>query len=118
MWPDKPLDFVILNNDNEALHYGLLKGINIISVVSVFIDDNSAQFRKFATQISEQGKGYGSILLNHIMTTIPNENDIDKIWCNARVDKTSFYKKFGMKETDKTFVKSGINYVIMEKNIC
>ncbi len=115
MWPDKPREFIILNNDEEGIHFGLLKDSTIISVVSLFIKNNCAQFRKFATKTSEQGNGYGSILLHHVIELISNEKKIEKLWCNARADKTSFYEKFGMIQTTKNFIKGDINYIIMEK---
>ncbi len=34
MWPDKPIEFVKLNDDENGIHFGLLKDSNIISVVS------------------------------------------------------------------------------------
>lgn len=117
MWPNKPPEFVILDNDEEGIHFGLLKDSIIISVVSLFIENNTAQFRKFATKISEQGSGYGSILLTHVINVVSKDKKVDKLWCNARVDKTIFYEKFGMTQTTKTFSKGNIQYVIMEKNV-
>ena len=114
MWPDKPRDFVILSNDEEALHFGLSKDSTITAVVSLFINNNSAQFRKLATKNSEQGNGYGSILLKYLMSIVSNKN-IEVLWCNARSDKTSFYEKLEMIQTPKKFVKEGVNYVIMER---
>ena len=114
MWPSKPMEFVRLENDQEGLHFGLYKGLEIVSVVSLFIKDNHAQFRKFATKTEEQGNGYGTLLLKYLMKVIASQ-DIKKIWCNAREDKTLFYERFGMLKTSEKFVKSGINYVVMEK---
>lgn len=115
MWPDKPPGFVILDNDEEGIHFGPIKDSTIISVVSLFIKNNSAQFRKFATKTSEQGNGYSSLLLNHIMTTVCTKNKIETLWCNAREDRTSFYERFGMTQTTKRFMKGDIKYIIMEK---
>ena len=114
MWPDKPIEFVKLNDDENGIHFGLLKDSDIISVVSLFIKDDHAQFRKFATKTSKQGNGYGSLLLDYLMTIACNKK-IDKLWCNARADKTSFYERFGMIQTPKRFIKEGVNYIIMEK---
>lgn len=115
MWPDKPLEFIKLEKDKEGLHFGLLKNSEIISVVSLFIEGTNAQFRKLATKTSEQCHGYGTLLLQHVINYVVNEKGIDNLWCNARVDKTAFYKRFGMTETDKRFTKAGVNYVIMKK---
>lgn len=116
MWADKPLDYVKLPNDSEGIHFGLFKNDKLVSVVSLFIVNNKAQFRKLATEIAEQGQGYASKLLARLMQEAEKQQ-ITKIWCNARVDKTKFYQKFGMYQTDKVFTKGGIDYVIMEKQL-
>lgn len=116
MWPTKPIDYVRLPHDNEGRHYGLYINDELVSVISLFIENSEAQFRKFATLLSYQGKGYGSILLNEIMA-ISQQHKLSKVWCNARVEKSTFYEKFGMKATDQTFEKGGIQYVIMEKKL-
>ena len=114
MWPDKPFDYIKLEDDDLGIHYGLFKGSSLISVISLFIISDECQFRKFATLQQEQGKGYGSKLLNHVIKEAQN-NDLKKIWCNARKNKLDFYKKFGLQETNASFIKDGKHYVIMEK---
>ncbi|TYA75063.1 GNAT family N-acetyltransferase [Seonamhaeicola marinus] len=114
MWPNKPKNYVRLANDENAIHFGLYLDMSLISIVSLFSKDNELQFRKFATLQSYQGKGYGSKLLSYCFAYAKNEG-YRKIWCNARTDKSAFYKKFGLKETDTTFEKGGLQYVIMEK---
>ena len=111
MWP---LDYVKLANDNKGLHYGLFLNNTLISIVSLFINDGEAQFRKFATLENYQGKGYGSILLNEIIQ-VAGKKSLKRIWCNARTNKMDYYKKFGMVVTDSTFRKGGLDYVIMER---
>ena len=67
MWPNKPIDYVRLANDDEGKHFGLYVDTKLISVISLFISKNEAQFRKFATLTEYQGKGYGTMLLKEIM---------------------------------------------------
>ncbi|MGO4921117.1 GNAT family N-acetyltransferase [Maribacter spongiicola] len=114
MWPNKPFDYVKLDNDNEGLHFGLYLDKELISVISLFIMDSEAQFRKFATLENYQGKGYGSILLNEIIH-IADKQSLKRIWCNARRNKSQFYRKFGMEATNNIFIKGGLDYVIMER---
>jgi len=83
-------------------------------VISLFIVDKEAQFRKLATLTNYQGKGFGSKLLKEIIHIAKN-NKLQKIWCSARINKVSYYTKFGMAITDKIFFKGGIKYVRMEK---
>jgi GNAT superfamily N-acetyltransferase len=114
MWPDKPVDYVRLPDDDQGLHYGLYGENGLISVVSLFIQGEAAQFRKFATRTDQQGKGYGSRLLTFVMEEA-RKYAVSSIWCNARVDKAAFYEKFGLQKTGKHFSKGGKNYVIMAK---
>jgi len=114
MWPTKSIDFVRVKEDKEGKHYGLFVNNNLTSIISIFQNENKIQFRKFATLQNEQGKGYGTRLLNFIFDKY-SKNGIKQIWCNARVNKSNFYRKFGMKKTENSFTKEGIEYFIMEK---
>ena len=116
MWPDQPLSYVVLPNDDEGLHFGVFSGKRLIAVGSLFInvETKEAQFRKLATEVAYQGRGIGTALLNHQLTTA-HKNGVRRLWCNARKDKSAFYERFGLEKTAKTFEKGGINYVIMER---
>jgi GNAT superfamily N-acetyltransferase len=117
MWPEKPLDFVKLEADEQGYHFGLFLKEELVSIVSVFIsDDNSAQFRKLATLEKHQGNGYASKLLSHIIAFTKNQG-VKTMWCNSRFDKLSFYKKFGMLKTEHTFIKETIKFVILKKQL-
>ena len=114
MWPDRSLEYVKLEKDEEGLHLGLFKGTRLISIISVFVEGDRAQFRKFATLVEEQGKGYGSKLLSHLLKEVETY-PIASIFCNARIERTTFYEKFGLQQSKHTFEKGGRSYVIMEK---
>ncbi|MFS4492064.1 GNAT family N-acetyltransferase [Maribacter sp. 2308TA10-17] len=115
MWPNMPLDFIKLPEDSNGNHFGLFLSNELVSIVSLFETGNRiAQFRKFATKTELQGKGHGSKLLLYLMA-FAKENDFHTLWCNARVNKTHFYKKFGMVETEETYVKQNIKFVILRK---
>ena len=116
MWPEKNIDYVKLEEDQYGTHFGLFEGDRLLSVVSLFIVGQQAQFRKFATDNNVQGQGYGTKLLGHLMEVARHYN-INKIWCNARTEKASFYKRFGMIEVGEEFNKEGISYVKMQRTI-
>ncbi len=116
MWPDKPLDFVMLPNDAQGLHYGLFDSGQLVSVISMFIEGEKAQFRKFATDTSYQGKGYGSQLL-HFLIEEARKLGIKELTCDARVSATGFYERFGMQISSEVFQKSGKDYVRMRVEI-
>lgn len=116
MWPDKPFDYVKIPEDETGQHLGLFVEEELVSIVSVFYSGNEAQFRKFATLVKHQGKGYGSQLLEQLIAKLEAQQ-IARIWCNARTDKSSYYERFGLMATEETYTKGGIHFVIMEKRL-
>lgn len=110
MWPDKPLAYIKVDGDASADHYGYFVEGELVAVISVFKTGESFQFRKFATLKDFQHRGIGSMLLKHILSLYDGD-----IWCNARVEKTAFYEKFGLLKTTDTFTKGGKEYIIMKK---
>jgi GNAT superfamily N-acetyltransferase len=113
MWPDQPLEFVQLEEDESGLHFGVSKEEKLVSIVSCFISDDEMQFRKLATLHEFQGQGIASELLKYIFE-LARKKDLKRIWCNARLGKKSFYEKLGMKDTYQTFTKGGQDFTIME----
>jgi predicted GNAT family N-acyltransferase len=113
MWPEKGADFVRVEGDSQAVHFGLFDDGLLISVISLFYGNHEVQFRKFATLAVYQGRGYGTALLRFVLDDIA-QGDIGRVWCNARKAKVEFYKRQGMVATAKSFDKNGIEYVEME----
>jgi GNAT superfamily N-acetyltransferase len=109
MWPARDATFVRLPEDTDAQHLGCVVDGQCVSVISLFTTPDGLQFRKFATLVSQQGKGYGSALLAHVIQTNPNQI----IWCHARVEKQAYYEKFGLLPRDIPFEKNGKIYVRM-----
>lgn len=115
MWPKMSIDFVKLPEDGNGNHFGLFIDEELVSIVSLFQTESGiAQFRKFATKTEQQGKGYGSKLLSFLIE-FAKEKGFHTLWCNARLDKTDYYKKFGMFATQETYVKQNIKFVILRK---
>ena len=113
MWPDQPLEFVQLKEDELGLHFGFFINKKLVSIVSCFISDNEMQFRKLATLPEFQGQGIATQLLESIFE-LAKQKSLKRIWCNARVDKKSFYEKLCMRDTFQTFSKLGQEFTIME----
>lgn len=113
LWPNQSLDYVQLPEDKEGVHYGYYAESKLVSVISLFIKGDDAQFRKFATLESHQGNGYGTDLLSYLFKEVETMN-VKRLWCNARTSTLPFYERFGMKLTEHTFLKGDVEYVIME----
>ena len=114
MYPELDFEQVILPDDDDGVHLGLFDENTLISVVSLFKKGSSMQFRKFATLVEHQNKGYASELLRYL-TEYSKNDTCNHIWCNARRNASAFYAKFGFLETGQTSSANGHEYVIMEK---
>ena len=116
MYPEMSPESVILPQDREGMHFGLfLPDDRLIAVISLFEGENGHyQFRKFATENAEQGKGYGTALLTYIIDLCRCRN-ATRLWCNARISASAFYSRYGFTKTDITFSKDGHDFVIMER---
>lgn len=112
--PELPLSEIKLEEDDLGMHLGLFHDNKLITVVSLFEYGDELQFRKFATDSNYQRMGFGKQMLAYILD-YATEKKFKKVWCNARTSASKFYKIFGFEETNQTFAKNGIDYVIMEK---
>jgi predicted GNAT family N-acyltransferase len=116
MWPDMPFDYVKLPKDDSGMHYGLFEDKILKAIISVFYEDDTAQFRKLATEKAEQGRGFGSQLIQYVIKEAKAKK-ATKLWCNARTNKAEFYQKFGLEKTNETYSKGGIDFVVLEKQL-
>lgn len=114
MYPQEELSYVQLPEDGTGEHLGLYVNDQLVSIVSLFEYGPEVQFRKFATLVNEQGKGYGSMLLEYVMDQASSGGK-QMIWCNARVNASPFYQRFGMYATGDSWWKKDIEFIKMEK---
>lgn len=110
LWPDKPLAYVQLPDDEAGQHFGVLEGGTVVAVISLFVGAGGvARFRKFATAPAWQGKGRGSALLRHVMA-VARAQGARVLWCDARQDAIPFYRRFGFVPEGGVFHKGSIAY--------
>ncbi|WP_290792024.1 GNAT family N-acetyltransferase [Flavihumibacter sp. UBA7668] len=119
MYPGKSIELANVQGDETAIHWGLQINNKTVSVISLFDSEKygkSLQFRKFATLTIEQGKGYGTMLLNAVVDYAV-EKRYQAVWCNARLTALSWYQKFGFQQEGHVWNKNGIDYIILYKHI-
>lgn len=113
LWPDKPLEFVKVPEDDTGFHFGYFVEKELVSVISLFINEQkTARFRKFATHPDFQRKGIGSQLLQYVFEKAV-ALETTQIWCDARLEAKDFYERFDMKIDGYVFYKGEIPYVKM-----
>jgi predicted GNAT family N-acyltransferase len=114
MYPDKELTDVKLQDDADGIHFGLFENNKLVSVGSWFRrNESEAQFRKLATVEEYRNSGLGTLLLQYLIDFSKAEK-IKILWCNARVNALTFYKRAGFNETGQVFTKDGIDYIIIQ----
>ena len=116
LFPDRPIEKVKLKDDPAGTHLGIFLDNEPVSVISLFDHDGICQFRKFATLREHQGKGYGSLLLQRVMTIAKDRSAIS-IWCNARLSACTLYERFGMHPIGDSWEENGHAYIKMEKQL-
>ncbi|ORY58706.1 N-acetyltransferase GCN5 [Pseudomassariella vexata] len=117
LWPDKPISYVQLAEDEDGQHFGAFIEDELVSVISMFIDDaGEARFRKFATATSWQGKGIGSKLLDYTIAAAAKTGTAS-IWCDARTSALPFYLRFGMEVEGEVFHKGGVPYLKLSRTL-
>lgn len=116
LWPDKAPEFCRVEGDEQALHFAVLENQEIICVASLYVNENSARLRKFATLDAFQGKGIGSTMIDHLINNLKQQG-IHYLWFDARESALGFYQRFGFETTGELFYKSDVAYYKMYKNL-
>ncbi|MCB2407183.1 GNAT family N-acetyltransferase [Hymenobacter lucidus] len=116
LWPNKPYDYVQVENDAAGYHFGAFRQGRLVAVVSLFIEGEEARFRKFATHPSYQRQGIGSRLLTHLIA-VARQHGARSLWCDARQDATALYHRFGMRAEGPVFYKGPIPYQRMRREL-
>ncbi|KAL6303171.1 GCN5-related N-acetyltransferase [Sparassis latifolia] len=138
LWPDHPSSYVRIPEDDLAYHYAAFipSRDEPVAVISVFKESlpalpvssskaaesretysNAARFRKFACDPSYQGRGIGTKLLEYVFCTARAELSCGTVWCDARVSTVPWYERRGMTPFGKTFIKSGMEYIRMQRRL-
>ena len=113
LWPDKPYEYVRVENDHEGYHYGAFLDEQLVAVISLFVyPDNGqtvARFRKFAAHPDYQRQGIGTQLMQHVLAE-SRRMGATRLWCDARLDAADFYRRFGMQPVSDVFYKGPVPY--------
>ncbi|WP_231426296.1 GNAT family N-acetyltransferase [Pedobacter sp. Leaf250] len=114
---DKPLAECIFDGDTnyDTFHLGYVENDEIRSIASLmrndfFPDDGEGyQLRGMATHPDFAGRGYGAALINFAVEYL-KEYKTDYLWCNARSNAATFYKKLGFINESPEFDIPGIGF--------
>jgi len=116
LWPDKPFEYVKVENDADGYHFGAFQDEELIAVISLFVEGQVSRFRKFAARPDFQRRGIGTQLLNHVMAEA-RRLGATTLWCDARLDAADFYRRFGMEAVSEVFYKGPIPYAKFSRTL-
>ncbi|WP_394182392.1 GNAT family N-acetyltransferase [Marinomonas posidonica] len=109
LWPNKTIEECRVEDDDFGEHYGVDKQGLLVCVASVFIQQDTARLRKFATLEAFQRQGIGQFVLSRIIEDL-KASGVRIFWCDARESASSLYQRFGMTASGERFYKGDIPY--------
>ena len=112
LWPDESPEYCKVEGDESALHFGISVQDKIVCVASLYINDDEARLRKFATLPEFQRQGIGSYMLHAIILELKKKR-INYLWFDARESAIPFYERFGFSATGKRIYKKDVPYFKM-----
>lgn len=113
MYPEKEITDMELADDFEGIHFGLYFNHELTAVVSLFVKDGIAQFRKMAVLPSKQGNGLGKLLLQYVIDYC-KQQPVQLLWCNARTSAIGFYTKIGFVTEGVPYQRNQLEYIKMQ----
>jgi len=113
MYPEKEITEMELADDFEGTHFALYLNHELTGVVSLFVKDDIAQFRKMAILPKKQGNGLGKLLLQYVIDYC-KQQPIKLLWCNARVSAIGFYEKIGFVTEGVPYQRNQLDYIKMQ----
>ena len=110
LWPDKPIEHVMVPGDDAALHVGAFDKDTLIGVGSFYPVAPKVRLRKLAIAPDYRTAGIGSKLVLFGAQAMKRDG-LNELWCDARQSACGFYEKLGFVVSDDVFYKSDIAYV-------
>lgn len=114
------LDEILQPGDDEAAHFGIWSGDELVAIGSVFDDPSDEtgaplRIRFMATHPDRQGRGLGRKVLQRCLDHAGRRSGA--VWCTARVPASGFYTSQGFEVVGDVFDIDGIGpHVLMVRS--
>lgn len=95
--------------DGNTFHLGYFNGNQLLGIVTIMKNGEVAQIRGMAVEQQQQGKGIGRELMLEAEKILTQEN-VHKIWMNARETAVPFYEKLGYSIEGEIFMIKPIGF--------
>jgi len=107
--PGRPLETAEFPGDDQpgTRHFAAYDdGVTVVCLTlmqSIWEGSRAWQLRGMATDVSVQGRGYGTELMRFAMADVAREGWSDLFWCNARLAAVPFYERNGWRIASEAF---------------
>ena len=101
-------------NEEDSTHFLLIDDNTPVATARYRQTKNGIKMERFAVLKEKRGKGYGLLILNHMIADLSN-NKLVK-YLHAQVQVVGFYEKVGFKKIGEQFDEVGIMHYKMILN--
>jgi predicted GNAT family N-acyltransferase len=88
----------------DTFHIGAVKNNDVVGTSTFIVDkndkfntDNQYRLRAMATSYKVRGEGVGKQIIEFAIEKLKQMNNVEILWCDARLKATGFYEKLGFK---------------------
>lgn len=114
LYPSGTIFGMAAPGDEAGIHYGAFFENKLAGIISSFPNGTNCQLSKLAVTPALQRQGIGTQLIQYVNARAI-EGGITRLWCNAEIRTTRFYRHAGFKPCGGMFNNGGMNYIPMEK---
>ena len=119
------------NIDLTATHLALHRKGQVVAYARLYVDSGDNQliinsrgvsvpqprvFRAGRMLTTERGKGYGRIIILHLMAEAKRQG-AEILRIHAQLDAASFYRHFRFAKVGEPFMEAGIEHIVMERKL-
>lgn len=101
-------------NEEDSTHFLLIDDNTAVATARYRQTKNGIKMERFAVLKEMRGKGYGLLILNHMIADLSNNKLIK--YLHAQVQVVGFYEKVGFKKIGEQFDEVGIMHYKMILN--
>ena len=101
-------------NEEVSTHFLLIDDNTAVATARYRQTKNGIKMERFAVLKEKRGKGYGLLILNHMIDDLSNNKLIK--YLHAQVQVVGFYEKVGFKKIGEQFDEVGIMHYKMILN--
>lgn len=99
--------------DEHSEHFLAYLGDTVVGYCRLRMVGKKAKFERFAVYETWRGKGFGKLLVDHLIE-LTNQRGISHKYLNAQTSVRTFYEDLGFEARGNLFWEAGIEHIAMD----